>query len=232
MISGKVSCILVGAGRGERLKKRVNKALVKINDLPLFYHTLKVFLGIKEIREVILVVRREDVVKVKKFLDKRDLIKKNTIIKLTPGGLRRQDSVKKGLEKVSLDTEYVLIHDIARPFIKRRLIKEMIKQVWELDGIILGKKAVSSLKEVVYRKGDVYVKKSLKREKIFEIYTPQIFKKKVILEAYRFFNRKEVFDDSELMEKLKNVQIKIFETQDFNFKITYSQDLDIAKKLL
>ncbi len=232
MSSDKVSCILVGAGRGARLGKNQSKALIKINNIPLFYHTLKRFLNIKEIEEIILVLRKEDIKTVKKIL--KNKLKKEINIKLTTGGKRRQDSVKKGLKLTSAFTKYVLIHDIARPFIKKNLIRKMIKEIQnaKVQGLVLGRRAVNTLKEVNFVKNQVYIKRTLDRKKIFEVYTPQIFEKESFLKSYFSLNKKEVFDDSQIFEHLKKMKIKVFETQELNIKITYPQDLVLAKKLL
>lgn len=226
-----VSAIVVAAGRGLRLKSKTPKPLVKINSIPVIIYSLCVLSRHPYIKNIILVVNPEN---------KKDLVNKirqyriGKITKIVDGGKRRQDSVLKGLKTVDNTTRFVLIHDCARPVIDKRIVSAVIKEAKRCKAAILGVPVKSTIKELWalgFGLQDRFVKKTLDREKLWEIQTPQVFKKDLILQAYRKFGRVKVSDDASLVEKL-GVKVSVVEGSHSNIKITTPEDLVIAQAIL
>ena len=108
-----VSVIIPAAGLSLRMKADKRKPYIVIGEKPIIFHTLEKFSRLQTIKEIILVVNKEDVSSV---IEKwSDTLKSYKVSKIVPGGRRRQDSVYKGLCQIHPDTEIVLIHDAVRP---------------------------------------------------------------------------------------------------------------------
>ncbi|MBL7151552.1 MAG: 2-C-methyl-D-erythritol 4-phosphate cytidylyltransferase [Candidatus Omnitrophica bacterium] len=227
-----VSAIILAAGKGLRLKSRVPKPLVKINSRPIIIYSLFTFSRHPLVSEIILVANSAN---------KEALIRKikqyriSKISSIVEGGKRRQDSVRCGLKRLSPETDLVLVHDGARPFVGKEEISAVIKEALETRAAVLGVpvkctiKQVHSPQTIVHRK--YIVKKTLGRENLWEIQTPQVFARELILNAYRKFSRSDVTDDAALAEK-SGVKISVVPGSYHNIKITTPEDLIMAKALL
>ncbi len=217
----RIGAIIVCAGKGRRLGRE--KASLFLDKKPLFYYSLKAFLETKEIKEIVLVLQKKHFPLAKRFIS----CFSRKIIKLTEGGRERSDSVYHGLSVLDRETTHVIIHDGARPFVDKEIIKEVMKKLERFDAVICGIESPDTLK--VVRKG--WVLRTLDRENIFSIQTPQGFFKKTILEAYRRRGKKRVFDDAQLLERLGK-KIKVVRANPLNIKITYPEDILLAKAIL
>ncbi|MCM8758060.1 MAG: 2-C-methyl-D-erythritol 4-phosphate cytidylyltransferase, partial [Candidatus Omnitrophica bacterium] len=147
------------------------------------------------------------------------------------GGLTRQESVRRALINLSYDSEWVLIHDGVRPFINLKLISKVIQEAKKGEGAVLGIPIDSTVKRIKENKNRLFIERTVKRDKLWQIQTPQVFKKELILEAHRRFKDRSFTDDAVLLEKL-GYKIAVVEGSYFNIKITYPQDLVLAKYIL
>ena len=219
----RLAAIIVCAGKSKRFKK--DKLLIEIKNKPLFYHTFKTFYQIKLISQIVLVLNKEKINLAKKLIFP---VFKNCNIKIIEGGRERKDSVYNGLISLDKDITHVLIHDGARPFISKNLILNIINNLKKYQAVICGIKSRDTIKIVE----NSFVKKTLNRDDIYLIQTPQGFKKDLLLDAYKRFKEKRVFDDAQLLEFSKK-KIKVIDGDILNIKITYPEDslfIDIIKK--
>lgn len=220
----RVNAVVLAAGMGRRFKAKTSKALIKINSCPLIIYCLKVLSSHPYIKDIVVVVNplnREGI---------SDEIKKYKIrgIKgIVLGGSRRQDSVFCGLEAVGRGSELVLIHDGARPFIDKKTLSAVIREASEYGAAITALPVTATIKEV-HR--DRFVKKTLKREALWEIQTPQVFKADLLFEAYRKFGHTEVTDDSSLVEK-SGAKVRVVMGSYSNIKVTTPGDLILAETI-
>jgi 2-C-methyl-D-erythritol 4-phosphate cytidylyltransferase len=218
------SAIVLAAGRGRRLKTEGSKPLIKINCLPTLIYSLRKLSLTPGIKEIILVVNKLNSVKVQHAVKKYRIKKISHIVM---GGERRQDSVQNGLKKIDRHANLVLIHDSARPFIDKKSISSVIKQAKMQGAAIL---AVPLKATVKCASRQYFVKDTLNRNDLWEIQTPQVFKKELILRAYKRFGNIEVTDDAALVEKL-GAKVKIVPGSYFNIKITTPEDLIVAEAI-
>lgn len=217
-MSSNVGVVIVCAGKGNRLG--VDKAAIRLENKPLFYHTYKLFKDIKAITQIVIVLQKNNFGLARKLIkDKR--------VHLVEGGNRRQDSVFAGLSRLDKNIGYVLIHDGARPFTPRAVILEIIKNVKKYPAVICAVKSRDTLKSV---RGS-FAKNTLDRNGIAMVQTPQAFKKDLILKAYKKFNHKNTFDDAQLFEFMKK-KVKVVDGSYLNIKITYPHDIIFADAIL
>jgi len=213
-----VGAVIVCAGKGKRLG--ADKAAIKLRGKPLFYHTYKLFKDIKEIKQIIIVLREKNFKLAQKLIkDKR--------VSFVPGGRRRQDSVFAGLSQLGKKIGSVLIHDGARPFTPKSVILNVLNNIKKYPAVICAVKSRDTLKKA----SGGFVKNTLDRNDIVMVQTPQAFRKDLILKAYKKFNYKNIFDDAQLFELMKK-KVKIVEGSYLNVKITYPEDIVFAEAIL
>jgi 2-C-methyl-D-erythritol 4-phosphate cytidylyltransferase len=215
-----ISLIFLSGGIGSRLKSKLPKQYIKILNKPIALYSFEKFLNVKNISEIIVVC--EDTYK--------NIFKINKNIKFATPGKRRQDSVYNGLLQVNPKSNYVLIHDSARPFIDEKLILKLINEGVKKDAIALAHKTINTLKETNQSQEII---KTIDRSKIYEMQTPQIIKTSLLKKAYKFVNENNlcVTDDLSLIELL-NIKTNVLLSDNKNFKITTLFDLKLAKLLL
>ncbi|MFA5389381.1 MAG: 2-C-methyl-D-erythritol 4-phosphate cytidylyltransferase [Candidatus Omnitrophota bacterium] len=218
-----VAAIVPGAGKGVRLKSRVQKPYIELAGRPILAHTLVRLSKNKNIKEIILAVDR------KKTGYAGIIIKRYGIknVKIVAGGKERRDSVYNALKAVSPDMDYVLIHDAVRPFITDTLLGALLKAA-SRHGAAIAAVPVKPTLKIIDKNG--FIKATPSREMYWEAQTPQVFKKGLIEKAYESAVRKNISatDDSMLVEKI-GVRPKIVMGQYVNIKITTKEDLELAR---
>jgi 2-C-methyl-D-erythritol 4-phosphate cytidylyltransferase len=227
-----ITAIILAAGKGLRLNSGVPKPLVKINSQPIIIYCLKIISRHPFIRDIVVVVNAEIRNKIIKAI-KRHRIGK--IIRVVAGGRRRQDSVYRGLGAIDKRTDLVLIHDGVRPFITGGIITSVIKKAKDTGAAIVGVPVKATIKKVqgsrFKAQGNFIVKKTLNRDNLWEIQTPQVFRKDLILRAYEKFGNADVTDEAMLLEKLGVKVSAVLGSYD-NIKITTPEDLRLAEAIL
>jgi 2-C-methyl-D-erythritol 4-phosphate cytidylyltransferase len=216
----KIGLVLACAGRGRRLKETKDKALINLGGKPLFYHSFKVFSQVKRIKQIVIVLRKRYFTLARRYVPDSKVI-------LVEGGRRRQDSVYKGIMALDKTLDYVIIHDGARPFITKEKVNEIIESLARYGAVTLG----LPIKEAVKFGERGFITKSLEREDLYLIQTPQGFRKNLLLKAYARFKDRDIYDEAQLIELLRE-KIKIIPGDLFNIKITYPQDLLLARAIL
>lgn len=217
-----ISAIIAAAGKGTRMNTEVSKQFIKLNGIPVLAKTLRVFESADKIDEIIIVTGREDISYVSKLVKEYGITKLSAIVE---GGATRQESVYNGLLKAR--GNIVLIHDGARPFVEAEKINSLTDVLKEYDGAALGIPVTDTLK-VTDENGAI--KGTVDRCGLYSIQTPQGFKKEVIIKAHKraMSDGLEVTDDCALCESM-GIKVKVVKGSSTNIKITYPDDLKIAK---
>ena len=216
------TAIITAGGSGQRFGEL--KQFKRLNGQPIYEYSLKTFIDTRLFGEIILVVPGEN----QKTIEQEVKKKHRSLVKVIVGGIDRQDSVKNGVMNSSSKTDLVVIHDAARPFITKKLIKNCILACSNSDGAII---ALQSFDTIKYSKGNV-VEKTIDREKVWMAQTPQAFIKEKILEAYK--NKLDeliMTDESSMMEGM-GYKIKIVRGSESNFKITTEYDWKRAEMVI
>ncbi len=179
----------------------------------------------KIIKEIILVVPNDNRYAVLKYIDESN----QSIVKVVAGGATRRHSVQSGVEASSNDTDLVVIHDAARPFVTREMLASVITACEKSDGAIAAIPAVDTVK---YSKNGI-VEKTLDRNYVWLAQTPQAFKKGKLLNAYRNCDLSNtlITDESSIMEGM-GYNISIVLGSQSNFKITTKYDWKHAEGIL
>jgi 2-C-methyl-D-erythritol 4-phosphate cytidylyltransferase len=229
----KIEAIVPAAGLGLRLKSKTAKPLLNLNGRPILFYSLEALSKNKSIKRIIIAIREEHRDSIRSALDTFGIRKK---IDLAVGGDSRLKSVENCLKQIAPDTDYILIHDAARPFLSEGLLSRCIKEAKRNRAVICAVPVKATIKQIsrpteVRRANQIVVRKTLDRDELWEIQTPQVFKKDLLLEAYGRFRNTPATDDASLVEKL-GVKVKVISGAYFNIKITTPEDLVFAKALL
>lgn len=219
------TAIVVAAGSGRRLGSKIPKPLVKLNRIPTIIYSLAPLSKHPSIKDIILVANRRNFKGIVNSI-KRYRIKK--IRNIVLGGKLRQDSVRSGLRVIDSCTELVLVHDAARPFIDKAILSRAIKAGNRYAAAVVGMPVKATIKEAAG--SQVSVKKTLDRRRLWDIQTPQVFKKELILRAYNKFGKLAATDDAMLVEKM-GVKVRIVPGSYKNIKITTPEDLTVAQTI-
>jgi len=220
-----VSAVIPAAGLGKRIGKGIPKALIKLEDKPIFIHTLNVVTKHPQINEVILAVPFAYLDLFKKKIKHYRIRKIKAVIS---GGITRQESVSNALLYIDKQAKWVLIHDAVRPFINFKMISELISLVKKYKAVSFGIPINSTLKRV---DKEGWVKETISRDCLWEAQTPQVFEKNLILKAHSIFRNNTFTDDAGMIERL-GFKVKMIRGSFFNIKITEPDDLRIAKAIL
>jgi 2-C-methyl-D-erythritol 4-phosphate cytidylyltransferase len=220
-----LSAVVLAAGAGLRFGSRIPKPLVKINSRPIIIHCLEVLSSHPEVTDIIVVVNVKNEKRLIGAISKYCIRKITRIVK---GGARRQDSVFNALKTIGANTDLVLIHDGVRPFIDRRLVSSLINTAKIKGAAVAAVPVKATIKKA---NAKLTVEKTVDRENLWEIQTPQVFKRDLIVKAYKRFGNLNVTDDSMLVEKL-GVRVSIVPSSYKNIKITTPEDLVIARSYL
>lgn len=219
----KIQVVIPAAGSGQRLHMTTVKALVPLNQRPLFIRTIEVFERCSLVHSIILAVPGHLLNVFKEEAQRYDIKK---IVAILPGGERRCDSVAMCLKHLDRDTQRVIVHDAARPFVRDQLLSECIHRSFSHPAVIAAIPVTPTIKKVDIEQMTII--QTLDRDHLWEAQTPQIFDKELLLKAYRSLGRHNPTDDAMLVEQL-GVAVKIVQGQPENIKITTPEDLSLAE---
>ena len=222
----KVAAIVPAAGKGRRIKSKIQKPYIELCGKPILAHTLLKLSKNRLITEIVVAVDRK---KINTF--RREIISKFKIkkVKVVSGGKERKDSVFNALKNVSRDIDYILIHDGIRPFITDKLIISSLRAAQRFDASIVAVPVKATLK---YTGRSNRIQYTPDRKNFWEAQTPQVFRRAIIERAYRKPGKRkiDITDDSMLVERL-GVRPKIVLGSYSNIKITTQEDLELAEML-
>lgn len=213
------------AGSGRRMGAGYNKLFLMLGEKPIFIHTLAVFEEDPACAGIILAVKREEQEEIQSMLEQYDIKKVKAMV---DGGIERQYSVHACL-KAHREEGIVLVHDAARPFIRRAVIQELVDTATEYGAAIAAVQAKDTMKLAP----SGIVEKTVDRDMLWIVQTPQAFQYRVLkdasdkAEADGFLGT----DESMLVERL-GFPVRIVTSTYDNVKMTTQEDLAIGEILL
>ena len=220
-----ISAVIVSAGNSTRMGG-INKQFLELDGLPLIVNTITMFQRCNMIDEIIIVTRESEIDAVAKLVEKYDFYKVNNIV---AGGETRQLSVYEGVTSTSNITDLVVIHDGARPLVTVKVIEETIKAAAEFGAAATGVKVKDTVKVVDDNDNII---DTPDRTYMRFIQTPQVFDKKLYLDAVNTVeNSKDFTDDCKLLEAYGKT-VKFVDGDYENIKITTPEDVELAESYL
>ncbi len=215
---GAVVAVLVAAGEGRRAGFRTPKQFLRIRGRTLLDLSLERLAAHPEVDSIVVVVPARRVPALRGLLARHA-----KVMAVVPGGARRQDSVERGLQAITpAKGMIVLVHDAARPMVPPDVIGSVIAAARRCGAAVPGIPPADTVKEVG-RGGRV--RRTLQREKLRLIQTPQAFRLEWLREAFRAAGRRrEVTDDASLLEAAGR-PVRVVEGSPVNLKVTTAEDV-------
>lgn len=225
--------VIVAAGQGLRMESGTKKQYMLLKGIPILARTVMAFYALEDIRKIVLVVPKDDLEYcASNILSPYGLSGR---IHLVAGGHQRQESVSYGLQYLhgALDSKeeaVVLIHDGVRPFVNQRIILDCLGNVTPLCACV---PALEISDTVKLAHPDLTIQKTLNRENLFLIQTPQCFYLNSICDAYDHAvqTRFRGTDDASVFEHFGG-KVKIIKGSKTNIKITTPEDLELGELYL
>lgn len=214
--------VIVAGGSGTRMGSDLPKQFLKINNKPLLFYTLEVFLRAYNDLKIILVVPDAYIEMAREIID---AYFDETRIVITVGGPTRFESVKKGLQLVE-EESVVFVHDAVRCLVTTALIQRCYEKALE-TGSAIPVISCSDSTRLITEEGS----EPLEREKLMLVQTPQAFHSKILLPAYQI-DYKERFTDEATVVEAFGMKVSLVDGDRNNIKVTHPLDLAIAERLL
>jgi 2-C-methyl-D-erythritol 4-phosphate cytidylyltransferase len=226
MANDRIWCLIPAAGAGQRMGADRPKQYLQLAGRMVIEHTVEKFAGNPRIAGVTVVLAREDPwwekVRLAKGLD----------VNHCDGGDKRFESVLNGLKALEKEgaheDDWVLVHDAARPCVRREDIEQLIDTgTAHSVGAVLGMPVRDSMK----RAGpDASVRQTVSREGLWHAFTPQIFRLGPLARALQraLDEDADVTDESQAMERVGSRPVMV-EGHGDNLKITTAFDLELAQ---
>ena len=150
------------------------------------------------------------------------------------GGATRAESVKKGfdfLESENLNYDNILIHDPVRPCVTKTELISLLEEFFEIEcqAMILAIPVSDTLK----LSKNNYIKSTISRKNVWRALTPQLFTKEALKNAYNLNSEdlSNLTDEASLFDDLDE-GVMIMQGSSENIKITFQEDLRLAKNIL
>ena len=226
-----VAVIVPAAGRGDRMGKTpVKKPFLPLGGLPIVVRTLLTFQNMPDVQQIICAVAAEDLSFFRPFIAAHGLTKVGRVV---PGGAHRQDSVGTALAAFGSDVgpdDIILVHDAVRPLVAGEVIDRVISAARQFGGAVAACPVTDSLKQVG---PDRMIQKSLSREALWTMQTPQAFKMHILSAAFQNAARQHFYgtDEAALVTHM-GLPVCCVEGAIDNIKITTPADHAFAERLL
>jgi 2-C-methyl-D-erythritol 4-phosphate cytidylyltransferase / 2-C-methyl-D-erythritol 2,4-cyclodiphosphate synthase len=221
-----VAVVIVAAGRGTRASSDLPKQFRQIGGETMLRRALATFVEHAQITFVQPVIHRDDVELYQTSAAGMDILLPQTF-----GGATRQASVRAGLEALSArKPDIVLIHDAARPFASATLVSRAIAAAEQSGAAIPAMPVTDTVKTV---DGHGHVDKTLDRNTLRLVQTPQAFKFDTLLAAHRKAQAagREDFTDDAALAEWAGMKVSVFAGEPGNIKITNPEDFARAEAM-
>lgn len=222
----KVRAIIPAGGQGTRMGGTVPKQFQALRGKPILHYTLKTFQESGLVDSLVLVVPQNELENVRADWLGCPAIVEQVVV----GGEKRQDSVFNGYQSLPADTDIVLVHDGVRPFLSKEMIRETIETAEKSGAAITAIPVNDTIKQV---DGSGKVQRTVEREGLWRVQTPQAFRYDLLGEAFRNAQQDSFYgtDEGALIEYLGQ-EVRVVDGSEWNLKITRPEDLVLGESIV
>ncbi|HPJ11916.1 MAG TPA: 2-C-methyl-D-erythritol 2,4-cyclodiphosphate synthase [Caldisericia bacterium] len=193
------SCIIVGGGSGSRFSSHTSKLHINIAGKPVYIWAIENFMSDDRINEIV-VVGPFSIHEIEHWMQEPQKIV------FAQGGKSRTESVFNGLCKCKKATQWVLIHDAARPFIPFSMLDRIFHAAKpNVEGVIPVLPIYDSLKRM---NADNLVLETVSKKDLVRAQTPQLYQKKILLDTFE--ERNGMYEDESqlLLDSFLSAKVK------------------------
>ena len=227
-----ICAAMLAGGIGSRLKQKKPKQFVNIDNKPILVHSVEKFLKVKEFDKVIVSSPKECITKTKELMDK--FFPQNDKIVIIEGGSTRNQTILNSIQYMknqNCEEDSILVtHDASRIFVSEKMIEDSIKYAIEVGAA----SAVVPATDVIFEsKKEGLLTDIPLRKYLFHAQTPQSFNIDKFLEIYGDLSEEEIaiLDEAMVLFNLRGFNVKLFQGDQGNFKITRPFDITLAESI-
>jgi 2-C-methyl-D-erythritol 4-phosphate cytidylyltransferase/2-C-methyl-D-erythritol 2,4-cyclodiphosphate synthase len=218
-----VTAIIAAAGEGRRLGAAVPKQLLQIGDRSILERSVAAFAGHDRVNDVIVVLPPALAAAPPSWLIADD-------VRVVAGGARRQDSVANAFDRVVPESEVILVHDAARPFVSPELISRSIDAAAEHGAAIAALPASDTVKRVEGEGTRTVIVETIPRARVYLAQTPQAFRREILGAAIALGRTGVDATDEAMLAEQAGHRVHVVDGDPANVKITTARDLDAARR--
>ncbi|QDT38275.1 2-C-methyl-D-erythritol 4-phosphate cytidylyltransferase [Stratiformator vulcanicus] len=222
----KFAVILAAAGQSSRFTSgRRKKPFVELKGRPLWVRCADVFSSVDDVTSIAITIADEDI---DWF---RDTFRANLgfmNVEVVSGGAERADSVQNALAQIPDDTDYVAVHDAARPLITKQWVRAVFDEAVAHGAAIPAVPIAGTVKKVDETNA---IEETVPRAGLWEAQTPQVFQADLLRRAYAKRGGFQATDEAQLVERIGH-PVRVVNSSPMNFKITTSDDFKMAEALI
>lgn len=223
--------IILAGGSGRRVGGELPKQFLHIAGQTVLEHSLAAFQNNKYIDEIVLVTNPAFTEETAKIAQNGNFPK---VSKILNGGKERYHSTLSALQAFRSEECNLIIHDAVRPLVSDRIISENIYALKEYDACTTAIKSTDTILQSDL--SHQYVEQIPDRDFLYNVQTPQAFKKDTLQQAYNLARQDPNFqstDDCGVVRKyMPGTRIRIIEGSPSNIKLTYPEDIVLIERLL
>jgi 2-C-methyl-D-erythritol 4-phosphate cytidylyltransferase len=222
----KFAVILPAAGKSSRFQdKHYKKPFAMLGGRAVWLHSAERFLNRDDVVQVLMAIAPEDRETFNfKFSSNVAILG----IGVVEGGAERADSVANALARVEPQADFVCVHDAARPCLANAWIDTIFAAAQRTGAAIYAIPVSGTLKRVA---GDKTIQETVSRAGLWEAQTPQVFRRQLLLDAFRKRDGFPATDEAQLVERLGH-PVTVVPGSRINLKITTKEDLRLAEQAL
>lgn len=218
----KECAVIVAGGSGTRMKQEIPKQFLNLGGKPVIWYSVNAFIAYNPELYIILVIHPEWIDYWKTLSSELPLPQK---LRVVPGGKTRAESVFNGLTEAE-NYEWIAVHDAVRPLIQPILIKKLFQEAGKKGNAIPVVPVKDSLRFIHGQ-----TNKAVDRTGLYQVQTPQVFRTKALINAFKTKWIEAYTDEASLVEKA-GIGIHAVPGDPHNLKITVPADLVLAELLL
>jgi len=229
-MKGRFAAVLPAGGLGKRMGGNIPKQLMVLGGKPVYRYSLETFLSMDEIAEVVMAVPADWKDHFEKEIFGQSPSELDALItnklKIVVGGAERWQSVENGVNALTSGAEYVLVHDVARPFISKEIILDVCKTLVEKGSCLVAKPAVDTIKIAK----DGRVQQTIDRNTVWMAQTPQAASIALLKKLYGRIAAEPLnftpTDEASILEYFGE-PVYIVKGNNLNDKLTTPEDFEI-----
>lgn len=220
--------VLVAAGRGSRAGDGIPKQYRSLLGTPVMTHTIRALQRGMPGTRILPVIHPDD-----EELFGKSVVDFQNLLPVVYGGKTRQESVLNALAALALSlnnmpVRRVYIHDAARPFVGKKLVRAMQQS---FEGGAAAVVPVLPVVDSVVRIDEANNSEAVDRAGLYAVQTPQAFEFNAIWSAHQAATDNTFTDDASVFQA-NGGKVSYCAGSEHNFKLTTSDDFKKAARFM
>ncbi|MCC5895596.1 MAG: 2-C-methyl-D-erythritol 4-phosphate cytidylyltransferase [Alkalibacterium sp.] len=225
--------MIMASGKGQRMGQNIPKQFINVKDKPIIVYTLEKFQKHPQIDKILVVCLEGWESVLRAYALQFDLTKLEWIVS---GSEERQKSILNGLKKlkeVAGSDDFIVLHDGVRPLVSLDIISDLIVTATKFGNAI---SSLPVLDQIVIRNNSLTTSKSIPRDDLRIVTTPQAYKLGDILKMYEkaYSDGKAMAGNHSINTLMHEYGEKLYFSKgsEMNFKLTSTEDIYRFKAIL